>query len=406
MRLSALRMIRFDAETERRFETDLTARVMPLGRLGAALGVVLFVGLAFWDQHIDAGSLGRTMPIRLGVAGIFLLAYVWTFTPAGSRSVSPYIALQLLIGLAFPIVLSRLPDGFVVGIPGLLLPMSVVPIFSTTRWHAISALGALVVLPNAVMIANGASGFEIVQANYWLISGALVAGALAYLLHLDRRRAFAAQEALDKERRRSESLLLNILPGEIVDRLKDGEDSTSDAFGDATVLFADIAGFTNVAESLDAIQLVEFLNELFAEFDEIVAGCGIEKIKTIGDSYMAVAGVPVSRPDHAAVAVVAARQMLTAFDKVVARHQFALGLRIGLHSGPLVGGVIGTRKFSYDVWGDTVNVASRMESSGVPGRIQLSEATRSQLPADASLEPRGMVALKGHSPIEAYLVEV
>ncbi|NNF64803.1 MAG: adenylate/guanylate cyclase domain-containing protein [Acidimicrobiia bacterium] len=405
MQLSALRMIRFDAETERRFRADLTARVMPLGRLGAALGVVLFVGLAFWDQHIDAASLGRTMPIRLGVAGVFLLAYIWTFTPAGSRSVSPYIALQLLVGVAFPIVLSRLPDGFLIGIPGLLLPMSVVPIFSTTRWHAVSSLSALVALPNIVMVANDATSFEIVQANYWLVSGAFVAGALAYLLYLDRRRAFAAQEALDSERRHSESLLLNILPGEIVDRLKAGHDSTSDAFGDATVLFADIAGFTNVAESLDAIRLVEFLNELFGAFDEIVAGCGVEKIKTIGDSYMAVAGVPVARSDHAAAAVAAARQMLTAFDEVVARHEFTLGLRIGLHSGPLVGGVIGTRKFSYDVWGDTVNVASRMESSGVAGRIQLSEATRALLPADPHLEPRGLVALKGHSPIEAYLVD-
>ena len=227
-----------------------------------------------------------------------------------------------------------------------------------------------------------------------------------YLLHLDRGRAFAAQEALDRERRRSESLLLNILPGEIVDRLKGGEESTSDGFGEATGLFADIAGFTSVAESLDAIELVAFLNELFGAFDEIVAGCGVEKIKTIGDSYMAVAGVPVARADHAEVAVAAARKMLAVFDEVVARHDFALGLRIGLHSGPLVGGVIGTRKFSYDVWGDTVNVASRMESSGVAGRIQLSEATRALLPADPLLEPRGLVELKGHSPIEAYLVEV
>lgn len=403
MQLSALRLPQFDADMENRFRADLTDRVMPLGRLGVALGAVLFVALGLWDRHLDPTVLTETMPIRLGVAAIFVAAFLATFTKVGSRSVSPYMLLQVLVGLAFPILLSKLPNGFAIGVAGMLLPMSVVPIFSTALWHAGVALAALVAIPNLVMLGAGASSFEIVQANFWLVSGAVVAAALAYLMLADRRRAFAAQESLDSERRRSESLLLNILPADIIDRLNHGDESTSDAFDSATVLFADIAGFTDLAESLPAEELVAFLNEMFGEFDDIVAKAGIEKIKTIGDSYMAVAGVPQPRADHALAAVNVGIAMLEAFEAICRRRGLSLGLRVGIHSGPLIGGVIGKHKFSYDVWGDTVNVASRMESAGIAGRVQLSASTRDLLSPSIALEPRGEIELKGHSPIEALL---
>ncbi len=404
MHAPILRFTRFDPEMEDRFQADLTARVIPLGRLGAALGAILLIALAAWDLHLDQGSLPRTVPIRLVIAAVFVAAFVFTFTPAGKKSVSPYMALQVMLGAAYPALLSQLPGGFVAGVPGMLLPMSVVPIFSTKLWHAALALAALVALPNAVMAAADATSFEIVQANYWLVSGAGVAAGLTYLMHLDRRRAFSAQEALDAERIRSESLLRNVLPAEIVERLKDANESTSESFEHATVIFADIAGFTDFGESVDAEQLVAFLNELFGVFDDIVADAGIEKIKTIGDSYMAVAGVPVPRPDHAAAAVAVGVAMVDTFDVICRTHDLRLGLRVGVHSGRLVGGVIGKRKFAYDVWGDTVNVASRMESSGLPGRVQISETTRALLPPSTHIEERGPVSLKNHSPIEAYLV--
>ncbi len=360
--------------------------------------------MAWWDELVSPGSLSETMPIRIVMAAIFAVAFVATLTGPGRRSLGPYMVLHVAVGLTFPLVLMRLPDGFDIGVPGLVLPMLVVPILSTRLWHTVAALTALILLPNGLMAVDGVGGFTVVHVNSWLISGAMLAGALSYLMSADRRRAFAAQLALGEEQRRSQSLLLNILPAEIAERLKRSHASTSDAYAEATVLFADIAGFTDYAESVGVDELVDFLNDLFARFDEAAAERGVEKIKTIGDSYMAVGGVPTPRDDHAVATVELAEDMLRIFDHVCGVRDLDLGLRVGVHSGPLVGGVIGTRKFSYDVWGDTVNVASRMESTGVPGRIQISEATRVLLDPALAVTARGNVEMKHHTPMQAYLL--
>jgi adenylate cyclase len=394
----------FDPDLEARYQADTTARIMPLGRMAAMAGTVIFIALIAWDHHVDPTSLDRTIPIRIVMSALFAVAFVATFTERGRRSVAPYMSLHLVVAVGYPVLLSRIEGGFVVGVPGMVLVMIVVPILSTRWWHAAIALGMLTVIPNVIMVAAGATRFEIVNADYFLASGAVVAAFLTYLIAADRRRAFASQVALEAEERRSNDLLLNILPAGIVERLKDTARSTSDAFADATVIFADIAGFTDYAETIDAAHLVEFLNALFSAFDDVVARHGIEKIKTIGDAYMAVAGVPAPVPDHAEVAVEAAREMFEAFSRVCGERDLDLHLRIGMHSGPLVGGVIGKRKFSYDVWGDTVNVASRMETTGEPDRIQVSASTAGLLDGRYDLEPRGAVALKHHSPIGAFLV--
>ena len=229
-----------------------------------------------------------------------------------------------------------------------------------------------------------------------------------YLRLLERNAAFAALEKshadLELEREKSERLLLNVLPESIAQRLKDGEATIADACPAATVLFADLSGFTGYSERADARQLVGLLDEIFSTFDRIAAAVGVEKIKTIGDAYMAVAGVPVPRADHADAAALMALGMLDAFRDLVQGRGVALELRIGIHSGPVIAGVIGRHKFSYDLWGDTVNTASRMESHGEPSRIHVSPATRALLGDRFRFADRGEVAIKGKGPMRTFFL--
>ncbi len=207
----------------------------------------------------------------------------------------------------------------------------------------------------------------------------------------------------DLYQRRSDDLLHAILPDEIVPRLKAGSGTIADDLAEASVLFADVVDFTPMSAALSPAQLVELLDEVFSCFDAFVAELGLERIKTVGDACMAAAGVPRPRPDHAhAIAELALR--IRDHEAVNPVDGSRLSFRIGINSGPVTAGVIGTRTFSYDLWGDTVNTASRMESTGVPGAIQITAAT-CELVRDAFVcEPRGIVAVKGKREMATFLL--
>ena len=203
---------------------------------------------------------------------------------------------------------------------------------------------------------------------------------------------------------RSEELLTNAIPSAIAARLKHGEEHIAEVYPETTVLFSDIAGFTAWVGQTDPDRVVSLLDDLFTRFDRVAAECGIEKIKTIGDAYMAVAGAPQAQSDHAEVALRAAKGMLAAAAEWRRDSGVDLEVRIGLASGPVVGGVIGQQRILFDLWGATVNTAARLQSSGVPGRIQLSAATRDQLPDTSRLEERTL-DIKGLGVVKAYLAE-
>jgi adenylate cyclase len=218
----------------------------------------------------------------------------------------------------------------------------------------------------------------------------------------DRERRY--MERIELERKRHETLLRNILPGQIVTRLNNGELVIADRVEEATILFADLVGFTAAAARVTPAVLVNNLNRIFSAFDDLCRKLQIEKIKTIGDAYMAAAGLPLPRPDHAEVIADFALAMLVALEDINATAEVPFQMRIGIHTGPVVAGVIGSHRFLYDVWGDTVNLASRMESHGVPGRIHVSPQTSRILAGGYDLEPRGLINLRGIGKIKTSLL--
>jgi adenylate cyclase len=310
--------------------------------------------------------------------------------------------------------LSMIPlGGFLeaggVGLWGILAPLGALvfsDVRSAARWYV-----AWVV----VFLGSGLAG-EIIGPVWepppgWFTSTMLalniaVGGAIVFILLAvfakERRDALAA---LRVEQAKAENLLLNILPRSIADKLKAQTQPIADHFGSASILFADVVDFTPWSERLPPADVVGFLDRLFSRFDELADRHGLEKIKTIGDCYMVAAGVPTPRPDHARALALMALDMLDAMcaDDEVGRLGFEL--RVGINSGPVVAGVIGRKRFLYDLWGDAVNTASRMESHGTPGRIQITRATYELLADEFECEPRGTIAVKGKGEVEAwYLV--
>lgn len=218
----------------------------------------------------------------------------------------------------------------------------------------------------------------------------------------DQEQAFLKQ--LQAEQEKSERLLLNILPKPIAEKLKQGWNTIADSFAEVTVLFADIVDFTKLSSQVSPTDLVNLLNEIFSTFDQLAEQHGLEKIKTIGDAYMVVGGLPVPTPNHAVAIAEMALDMQQAIAQFNTEREQPFSIRIGINTGPVVAGVIGTHKFTYDLWGDTVNIASRMESQGIVGSIQVTSATYERLREHYKFEERGLIDVKGKGEMRTYLL--
>ena len=318
------------------------------------------------------------------------------------------------VAILFAPTLSMVPlGGFLaaggVGLWGILAPLAAL-VFDDVR-NAIRWYVAWVVVFLGSGIAGELVGGVSPTVPDWFTSTMLAAnvsvgGTIVFtLLAVFARQRRDALAALREEEAKAQNLLLNILPRSIAERLKVETRTIADQFSSASILFADVVDFTPLAERLPPAEVVTLLDRLFSHFDELAERYGVEKIKTIGDSYMVAAGVPSPRPDHARALALMALDMHAAMRSVDEIGHLGLELRVGINSGPVVAGVIGRKRFLYDLWGDAVNIASRMESHGRSGRIQISRDTKELLGDEFACEPRGPIPVKGKGEIEAwYLV--
>jgi class 3 adenylate cyclase len=225
---------------------------------------------------------------------------------------------------------------------------------------------------------------------------------IGYLLEYFMLNQVGTALALDLETEKVDQLLLNVLPASIADRLKSGEENIVDKADNVTIIFADLVGFTKMAANMDSHQIVKILNDIFSRFDLSAEMCGVEKIKTMGDNYFAVSGIPDQCDDHAARIARLALEFRTALDNYSTLMGVDLELRIGINTGPVVAGIIGTKKFLYDLWGDTVNLASRMESHGEPCKIQITKATKDALGNGFLFSEPKQIEVKGKGLVETY----
>jgi len=238
----------------------------------------------------------------------------------------------------------------------------------------------------------------------------LVAGAFFFLLagsfYMRWRYVRKSKASIQIEKERSENLLLNILPKEVAQELKESGKAAPKKYDNVTILFTDFQDFTKLAASISASQLVVELNDIFGQFDDIMDEFGIEKIETIGDAYLAVSGLPRENSDHALRCVKAAFSMVELLDQRNENSEFTWNMRIGIHSGPVIAGVVGKKKFAYDIFGDSVNTASRIESNGEVGKVNISQATYELLKnqPDLIFESRGKIEAKGKGEIDMYFV--
>lgn len=353
------------------------------------------------------GSFYLAMGATSGLVayGYFVVSLASIGVFAGTRNFEVLLRIQLLDITLAP-TLSMWPTaGFLasgaVGLWGILGPMGALvfgSVRSSVRWFVL-----FVVVFLAAGIAGEATG-GLSSLPRWFSTtmvalNVVVGGAVVFLLLA----VFAKQRQDAQEV--AENLLLNILPRSIADKLKAKPETIADSFSSASILFADVVEFTPLAEQLSPVRVVEMLDQLFGHFDTLAERYDLEKIKTIGDCYMAAAGIPSPRADHARTLALMALDMLDAVEADGAMGYLGFQLRIGINSGPVVAGVIGRKRFLYDLWGDAVNTAGRMQTESAPDRIQITRSTYELLKDEFVCEPRGTIPVKGKGEMETwYLV--
>jgi guanylate cyclase len=367
--------------------------------------VILPVSLVWGFLYTTLGT-----PAGLIAYLYFLISVAAIVVFARTRNAKAFLRVELLNILLAPTLSMSIVGGFLesggVGLWGILAPLGAL-VFDGVR-AGIRWFIAFVVVFLGSGIAGELFGGSTLPAWFQSTMIALnvtVGGAIVFaLLAVFATQREEALAALRVEQAKAENLLLNILPSSIADKLKDSSATIADQIDAASILFADVVDFTPFSERLPASQVVGVLDHLFTQFDALAERHGLEKIKTIGDCYMVAAGVPTPRSDHARAMALMALDMREVMRSHEVGH-LGLELRIGINSGPVVAGVIGRKRFLYDLWGDAVNTASRMESHGTPGHIQVARGTYELLKDEFVLESRGTVAVKGKGEIETwYLV--
>ena len=367
--------------------------------MGVAAGLLTVVSPISLPIQAQGHPLSFVLAVALSLFSVANLAIL-----AATRRFDRYVVALIAMGTVWVPLANAVGGGITGSSPGLvwafLVPAYAILALGPRRavpWFAafLVSLGLMAVTDNWARETFGPAPYPMVVIG-WVMNVALPLGFVFLLLRYSDSRRRAAEA-------RADALLTNAIPVSIATRLKHGEERIAETYAETTVLFADIAGFTPWANRTDPELVVGLLEDLFTRFDHVAATCGVEKLKTVGDEYMAVAGAPIARDDHAEAALSAAQEMLAESDQWQRAHGLVLPIRIGLASGPVVGGVIGRQRILFDLWGDTVNTAARMQATGIAGRIQVSEATMQRASDRFGFEPRE-VDVKGLGSLTTYLV--
>lgn len=354
-------------------------------RAYAAMVVINFVGAPLMAAALAWNARGRHR-----VARTWIMALVNIQIAAGCFFASQKAGFQVYF-FVFPAVTLLLMPGRADRVPRWTLTALSAVLYLLVEHHPTWERGHLPLPEAAFPPLRG-------------ISAALAFATLVFVVYQFYVDTLRAENELAREHERSEELLHNILPTSIARRLKTNNQSIADGFAEVSVLFADLVGFTELSSRMPPAELVQLLNRVFSELDDLSERRGLEKIKTIGDAYMVAAGLPEPRPDHAHAVARFAFDMLAVVDRVSRETGHPLSVRVGIHTGPVVAGVIGKRKFIYDLWGDTVNVASRMESHGVAGSVHVSAEVARRVGDEFELSDPRTITVKGKGEMVTHLL--
>jgi class 3 adenylate cyclase len=398
-----------NTELERKFLRSYSHKILPQAKVSLLLAIVLYSLFAVLDLWIIPESKDQVIFIRFAIVIpsltiVFVLTYFSHFS-------TYWQWLMSLAGLAMGVGITAMVKesqslGSTLYPTGILLVVMWVYVFSGLRFiHATITCLLIMLSYSVVALSINIIPFPVLLNHAFFLGASLIIGAFAgYSLESYSRTDFVNKRTIEAERLKSERLLLNVLPESIAEELKRDTGTIAESFENITILFADIVGFTKFSAGTSPKDLVDLLNQIFSMFDEIVDRYGLEKIKTIGDAYMAAGGLPEPRDDHAEAVAELAMEMQKALAHFNEKTRRDFDIRIGIHTGPVVAGVIGTRKFSYDIWGDSVNTASRMESHGLPGQIQVTDATYELLKDKYVFEQRGLIEVKGKGKMRTFLL--
>ena len=355
------------------------------------------------EPGADYGAWENAFVFRLIHITVLLGAVAVSFAPWAIRRGQPIVIAFLILFFALFMISADLGGAWI---------ERVATFYNFAATLAIVALGLLFRFA-APLVLLMTIGFAPVVAK-WMdnpfaplfvsFATVIMMSWVAYAGERAKRAAWAGAQALADEKALTERLLLSVLPPSIARRMRGGETLIADSHDEATVVFADIANFTPLSASMSAEALVEILDEIFAAFDEVAEAHDLEKIKTIGDAYMMAAGLPTERTSDPARALRAALEMRARLEDIAAARGIDVKMRAGCHIGPVVAGVIGRSKFVYDLWGDSVNVASRMESTAPVGEIQVTEAVHDRLSDQFTMQARGEIEVKGKGPMRTWLL--
>lgn len=408
--------LRFPADVESAFRRYHSRNSLVIVRYAILLTIMLYGLFAVLDVHAAPFSKQTIWFIRFALVIPALFAVlIFSFHPAFPRILQPMMVLVVLIDASGILGMIDLEShgelGYQTYYAGLMLVIMAAHgiyrlrfVYATLSTILVLVGYACVAIVHQKLLASE-DGFAVfVSNNFFFVSSIILGMAASYFLEVYIRRVYAQRIRLAQEEEKSNRLLLNILPREVAAALKEREGTIAEHFDNASILFADVADFASMAARMTPHEVVEFLNGVFSHFDDLAERHDLEKIKTIGDCYMVAAGVPRERHDHAKVLAHVGLAMLRYVEGRSFGDAGRISLRVGINSGPVVAGVIGRKKFRYDLWGDTVNVASRMECHGTSGRVQITASTYELIKNDFICEPKGSIMVKGKGVMPVWHV--